>query len=155
MRRIGALSLAVALFLLPVQSRADDWLDGTWEGVVKIDRGAHPFDNRTGQKIRIQIVNDVAHMFIYENGTFVAYRPELFRVLRLGPNALIYTSDGGDVWPHKAQSEIISYAVTRAGTGHILVEYARVGQVSVDEILSGTTNNLGERGEGDLKQAGN
>ncbi len=147
----------VAVFVLlqlPVQSRADDWLNGTWEGVIKIGPGTHPFDEQTERKIRIQVLHGVAHVFSYEDGK-AARTPEVFSVAQEGGTALIYTTDHNDVWPHKEQAETVSYVVTLLGNNDLLVEYARVGETMVGEILAESMAQFGEHGEGELKPAGN
>ncbi|HEX4302788.1 MAG TPA: hypothetical protein VHZ78_08340 [Rhizomicrobium sp.] len=146
---------AFALLQFPVQSRADDWLDGTWEGAIKIEPGSRPFDTQTEQKIRIQVIHGVAHVFVYVDGKMVARTSEAFTVARKGETALIYTSDHNDVWPDKEQTETVSYAVALLGNNDLLVEYARVGETMVGEIMAEGMANFGEHGEGELKPVGN
>ncbi|MEI9929145.1 MAG: hypothetical protein WDM89_00900 [Rhizomicrobium sp.] len=64
--------------------------------------------------------------------------PGKFQISQSGPVAVIFASTSQDVFPHKSQAETQTYTVAQQGDGSLLVEYARVGQVERDEILSGT-----------------
>jgi hypothetical protein len=134
----------------PIASRANGWLDGSWEGVVKLGRASYPFDNAAERKIRIQVAGDAVRVFLYEGQKPVELEPGRFHIMQGGTGTLIYASGEFDVWPHKNQMETITFVVTRLANDHLLAEYARVGYATGGEILAEWTRHFGEHGEGEL-----
>jgi hypothetical protein len=130
-------------------------IDGTWEGIIDFDKSQQPFDDMKSAKTRMELHGSDARVFVYEKDKPVEIAPGKFQVVQHGPNAVIFASMSEDSFPHKEQSEMLSYTVTRQWDGSLLVEYARVGQVSRDEMLSAEIANFGARGEGVLKRLDN
>lgn len=143
---------AALLLVLSASPAFAGTFGGAWEGMIAFDRSNHPFDDTKTALTRIEVHGETVRVFAFEKGKAVEIMPGKFRLIEAGPGAVIFASNSQDVFPHKGQAETQTYTVARQGDGSLLVEYARVGQVERDEILSGTIATFGTRGEGVLKQ---
>jgi len=120
--------------------------DGTWEGVVKLEKTARA--DAAEERTRFVVTGPNVHVYVEQKGAWSELKPAKFQISFLNTNAVIWASNSGygldTDWTDTAV-----YAVTVRGDGILLVEYTSIGRSNNE--LDGSVSVGSLRGKGEFK----